>query len=226
MQTKFIAFLFAAVLFSACQSDKVDPNRVGPEPEPWRIERDSIETGSYLDIAIGDDAAAVYPKIQALRSSKGASDVSVVSNIFSDLAPLRTTISLYNYILLDENKGTDSGVQITNEAGKVKAIYLNSFQKLAQWPEKGNAGSSIRVGDDVNTLYDKFSKIRENKSYQSRFERIFLLTKNLQAAYDPAMSRSPQWYFGYSTGQDSMDQIQLYFESGKVKKVVISHHSK
>lgn len=224
MQTKFIAFLFSAVLFSACQSDTVDPTRVGPEPEPWRIERDSIETGSYLDIAIGDEAAAVYPKIQALRSSKGASDVSVVSNIFSDLAPLRTTIPLYNYILLDENKGTDSGVQITNEAGKVKAIFLSSGQKLNQWPEKGNA--AVKTGDDVNALYDKLSKIRESKTYQSRFERIFLMTKNLEAAYDPAMSRSPQWYFGYSTGQDSMDQIQVHFEAGKVKKILILHYSK
>lgn len=224
MQTKFIAILFSAVLFSACESDKVDPNRVGPEPEPWRIERDSIEAGSFLDIAIGDDAVAVYPKIQALQSSKGASDVSVVSNIFPDLAPLRTTIPLYNYILLDESKGTDSGVQITNEAGKVKSIYLNNGQKLNQWPEKGNA--AVKTGDDVNALYDKLSKIRENNSYKSRFERICLFIKNLQAAYDPAMSLSPQWYFGYSTGQDSMEQIQVYFEGGKVTKIVISHYSK
>lgn len=226
MQTKFIAFLFSVVLFSACQSDTVEPEIVGPDPIPWRIERDSIETGSYLNIAIGDEAVAVYPKIQALQDSKGVSAMTVVSNIFSDLASLRTSIPLYSYILLDQNTGTDSGVQISIEAGKVKAIYLNSGKKLNQWPEKGNAASSVRMNDDVNALYDKFSKIRQDKSYAPKFERIFLMDKNLKTAYDPAMNQSPQWYFGYSTGQDTMDQIQVYFEAGKVKKIGINHYSR
>jgi hypothetical protein len=226
MRTKFIAFLFSAVLFPACQFDTVDPLVVGPDPEPWRIERDSIQTGSYLDIAIGDAAEAVYPKIQALQDSKGVSTMTVVSNIFSDLALLRTSIPLYSYILLDQSAGSDSGVQISIEAGKIKAIYLNSGKKLSKWPNKGNAASSVRINDDVNALYGKFSKIQQDKSYTPKFERISLMGKNLNAAYDPAMTQSPQWYFGYSTGQDAMDQIQVHFQAGKVTKIGIAHYSK
>ncbi|MCF0068883.1 hypothetical protein LZD49_00280 [Dyadobacter sp. CY261] len=227
MQTRFIAILFlATVLFTSCLPEKTDPITTGPDPTPYRIERDSIETGSYLDIAIGDEAAAVYPKIQALQSSKGVTALQVVSNTFSDLGPLREKIPLYEYILLDQNQGTDSGVQITIEDAKVKAIYLNSGKKLDQWPEKEKASSSVRMGDEVTALYGKFSNIRGKKSYASKFERIFLMTKNLQTAYDPAMGQSPQWYFGYTTGQDMMDQIQVHFEAGKVKKIRIDHYSK
>ncbi|WP_353720710.1 hypothetical protein [Dyadobacter sp. 676] len=226
MQTRFIAFLFSAALFTACQSETAEPLVTGPEPMPYHIERDSIETGSYLDIAIGDEAAAVYPKIQALQAPKGVSALHVVSNIFSDLSPLRESIPLYEYILLDENQGTDTGVQITVKDGKVKAIYLNSGKKLDQWPEKQKAASSVRTGDDVAALYGKLANIRDMKNYSSKFQRIFLMTKNLSTTYDPAMGRSPQWYFGYATGQDAMDQIQVHFRAGKVAKIRIDHYSK
>lgn len=227
MQTKFIALLLSAALFSGCLPDRqVDPLTTGPEPVPYRIVRDSIETGSYLNIAIGEEAASVYPKIQALQSTKGVTALSVVSNIFSDLAPLRERIPLYQYILLDQQQGTDSGVQITIENQAVKAIYLNSGKKLNQWPEKEKAASSVRMGDAISDLYEKFANIRGIGSYRNKFERISLLVKNLGAAYDPGMGQSPQWYFGYSTGTDTMDQIQVHFEAGKVKKIRIDHYSK
>ncbi len=131
MQTKFIALLLSAALFSGCLSNStVDPVTTGPEPTPYKVVRDSIETGSYLNIAIGEEAASVYPKIQALQSAKGVSGLSVVSNTFSDLAPLRDRIPLYQYILLDQQQGTDSGVQITIEDQTVNAIYLNSGKKI------------------------------------------------------------------------------------------------
>lgn len=227
MQTRFITILFlAAALFASCKSETDGPIGPGPEPEPYRIERDSIESGSYLGIAIGDEAAAVYPKIQGLQADKGIPAMNIVSNIFSDLGSLRERIPLYEYILLDQNQGTDTGVQITIKAGKVSALYLNSGKKLGQWPEKEKASSSVRMGDDVAAIYEKLANIRGIKSYSSKFERISLLTKNLSTAYDQAMSQSPQWYFGYSTGQGTMDQIQVHFEAGKVKKIRIDHYSK
>ncbi|SDD83028.1 hypothetical protein SAMN04487996_102292 [Dyadobacter soli] len=227
MQTRFITILFlATALFTSCKPENDAPINPGPEPVPYRIESDSIESGSYLDIAIGDEAVAVYPKIQALQATKGVSAMNIVSNIFSDLSPLRERIPLYEYILLDQSRGTDTGVQITAKEGKVSAIYLNSGKKLSQWPEKEKASSSVRMGDDVAALHGKLTNIRGNKSYSSKFERIFLMTKTLSTAYDPAMGQSPQWYFGYSTGQDKMDQIQVHFEAGKVKKIRIDHYSK
>ncbi|MFD2934654.1 hypothetical protein [Spirosoma flavum] len=227
MHMKFIGLLLAATLLLRCQpSSSVDPITTGPEPEPYRIVRDSIKTGTYLGIAIDEQAASVYPKIQALQATKGVSALNVVSNVFADLIALKERLPLYQYILLDQKSGTDSGVQITVEGKTVKSIYLNSGQQLTQWPEKQAVDSSVRVGDAISTLYDKLVAIRNIDRYTNKFEYISLMTKNLSADYDGGMSQSPQWYFGFSTGPNQMDQIQVHFRGGKVSKLYIDHYSK
>ncbi|ADB38135.1 hypothetical protein [Spirosoma linguale] len=224
---KFIGFLLAAALLWGCQpGTSVDPLTTGPEPEPYRIIRDSIKTGTYLGIAIGEQAASVYPKIQALQATKGVTGLYVVSNVFADLIGLKERLPLYQYILLDQKPGTDSGVQITVEGQTVKSIYLNSGKRLTQWPEKQAVNSSVRVGDAVSTLYDKLVNIRNIDRYTNKFEYISLSTKNLLSDYDGGMSQSPQWYFVYSTGLNQMDQIQVHFRDGKVSKIYIDHYSK
>ncbi|QHV98875.1 hypothetical protein [Spirosoma endbachense] len=227
MRTNFIGFLLSMTLVYGCQMEpSVTPETTGPEPEPYRITRDSVKSGNYLGIAIDEEAATVYPKIQALQQTKGVTYLNVVNNVFSELTTLKERLPLYQYILLDQKPGTDSGVQITIEGQAVKGIYLNSGQQLTQWPEKQAANSSVRVGDPVSSLYEKLASIRSLKAYTNKFEYISLLTKNLSAAYDSGMNQSPQWYFGYSTGPDQMDQIQVHFQDGKVSKLYIDHYAK
>ncbi len=204
----------------------VEPTKAGPDPMPYRIIRDSVKTGTYLDITIGEEALITYDKIQALQTTKSVSYLNIVSNIFADLTALKEQLPLYQYILLDQKPGSDSGVQITIENQRVKSIYLNSGRQLTQWPEGQKANSSVRVGDAVLDLYDKLINVRNVDRYSNKFEYISLLTKNLSTKFDKVMSRSPQWYFGYSTGQDQMDQIQVHFEAGKVSKIYIDHYSK
>ncbi|MCK8495352.1 hypothetical protein M0L20_26035 [Spirosoma sp. RP8] len=179
-----------------------------------------------MGITIGEDAASVYPKIQALRLTKGVTYLNIVGNIFADLSLLKDQLPLYQYILLDQKPGTDSGVQITIEGQTVKSIYLNSGQQLTQWPEKQKANTSVRVGDAVSDLYNKLINVRAIDRYTNKFDYISLLTKNLSTKYDEAMRLSSQWYFGYSTGQNQMDQIQVHFQQSKVSKVYIDHYSK
>ncbi len=84
----------------------------------------------------------------------------------------------------------------------------------------------MRTGDRVSDLYEKLANIRGIGSYKNKFERIFLFVKNLVTAYDPGMNQSPQWYFGYKTGTDTMDQVQVHFRAGKVVKINIDHYTK
>ncbi|GAB3253748.1 hypothetical protein GCM10027347_13720 [Larkinella harenae] len=227
MKLTLSGFLLLMTVLVSCQFDSpVDPLTTGPEPEPYKVVRDSVMTGSYLGIAIDEEAASVYPKIQALQATKGVSGLHIVSNIFSDLGSLEKRIPLYQYILLDEKPGSGTGVQITIENQSVKVIYLNDGKKLSQWPEKRNASSSVRIGDSVTSLYAKLATISDLKAYRNKFQRISLLTKNLATGYDTGMGQSPQWYFGYSTGQDEMDQIQVHFRAGKVSKIYVDHYSK
>lgn len=227
MTMKCIGSLLGLLLIWSCQPEvSIDPTTVGPEPEPYQIVRDSVKTGTYLDIKIGEDAATVYPKIQALRTTKAISHLNVVSNVFTDLSALKERLPLYQYILLDQKSGTDSGIQITIEGETVKNIYLNSGQQLTQWPAKQKSNSSVRIGDNVSDLYNKLINVRKIARYSNKFEYISLLTKNLSTNYDNFMSLSPQWYFGYPTGQNQMDQIQVHFQDGKVSKIYIDHYSK
>ncbi|RRB04386.1 hypothetical protein [Larkinella rosea] len=218
--------LFFLTLMSGCQmnpSIAPDPVTVCPPPAVV-LSRDSIATGSYLGLTINEEAENVYAGLQALRQTKGVTFLNVVSNVTSDLTQLRERLPLYQYILLDQNQGTDSGVQITLEFDQVKSIYLNSGKQLSQWPTNLKAESSIRLGDAAGSLYAKFVNIRAVGAYANKFERIFLMTKNLAAAYDPAMRQSPQWYFTYTPNSGLMDEVQVHFQDGKVRYISVIHY--
>jgi hypothetical protein len=219
-------FLLFFGTFSCIKDNTVEPETIIDPPMAQIIGRDSIYTGSYLGMDINQEAATVYSTIQSLQQSKGVSYLNVVSNISSDITQLQSRIPLYNYILLDQKVGTDAGIQITLASGTVKTIYLNSGKKLTQWPENSDAKSSVRIGDQVTALYEKFINISSNKSYSSSFEKIFLLTKELTARYDPVMAESPQWYFAYSAGTDLTDYVEVHFQQGRVQYIKVLHYKK
>jgi len=227
MKTSFYSAIFVlALAVSGCKTDAV----VDPETYPQRTSpvnnyagRDSVFTGAYLGISIGEDAAKTYDIIQSLRPNKGVDYINVVSNFVPDVTSLRGRIPLYSYLLLDEARGTDTGVQITLESGKVKVIYLNSGKKLNQWPTGANSKSSVRVGDKAEDLQAKLLTISRTAKYSNKFQRIFLMTKNVDKAYDPGMGLSPQWYFGYKTAT-GMDVVKTFFKNGKVDHFEIEHY--
>lgn len=227
MKTKlFIVFSFLVSAMMSCQTDGV----VDPQPEPQRtspishiIGRDSIFAGAYLGINIGGSAVQAYEAVQQIRLSKGVNYLNVVSNFSSDIARLQNRIPLYNYILLDETRGTGSGVQITLENGKVKAIYLNSGVKLKQWPLRQGVKSSVRIGDKAGELHSKLLAASKVNSYANKFQRIFLLTKNISTAFDPEMSVSPQWYFTVIQ-KDGFDVIKVNFIDNKVSFIEVEYY--
>ncbi|MEO6684639.1 MAG: hypothetical protein ABIN24_01685 [Dyadobacter sp.] len=222
MKKPITGIFFALILIAAgCQMD-LSPDNTKPivDPPPITvISRDTITSGNYLGLAIDEKAENVYTAVQALQKSNGVSYLNIVSNFSTEITDLKSRIVLYNYILLDESKGTDSGVQITLESGKVKSIYLNSGKQLTKWPEKLSSESAVNVGDLSEKLYGKFVDIRNKSQYASKFERIFLATKDLSLSYDPLMAKSPQWYFAYTVGSDVHESVQINFKGGKVSSI-------
>lgn len=224
MKNCTIITLFTLLIAAAgCQKeesfDKFEPI---VEPRFYRIiERDTIISGNYLGMGINEEAGKVYAVIQSLQQTKGVSYLNVVSNNSSDITALRDRISLYDYILLDQNEGTDSGVQITLASGKIKNIYLNSGKELSQWPEKLAGKSAVRVADSATELYEKLVNISRLEPYNIKFQRISLLTKNLNTSFDPVMSQSPQWYFAYTTGPDSLEVVKMFIKNDKLDHIEI-----
>ncbi|MCE7060763.1 hypothetical protein [Dyadobacter sp. CY343] len=216
-------FAFAFLLGGCMNTEIAEPKPIVEPRWPILISRDSISSGGHLGLAIDEEAASAYTKLQQLRP-KGIEYANIVGNIFSDLSQLNGRLKLYTYLLLDEQIGTDTGVQITLQSGSVSSIYLNSGRYLDQWPLKKNASSSVRLGDNADVVYQKLTKISGDKSYANKFERISLLTKDLATGFDPVMAASPQWYFRYQLEPGISEDVQINLEKGKVKYLIISRY--
>lgn len=227
MKKTITGTLFALMLTAVgCQMD-LPPDNTQPIVDPPPIvviSRDTIFSGNHLGLAIDEKAENVYSAVQALQKSNGVSYLNIVSNFSTEITDLQSRLALYKYILLDESKGTDSGIQINLESGKVSSIYLNSGKQLAQWPEKLSSESAVRIGDLADKLYGKFVDIRGKSQYSSKFERILLATKDLSLSYDPLMAKSPQWYFAYSVGSDVYEMVKINLLAGKVTSIIVERY--
>lgn len=229
MKNLIYGFLFFLMITAVgCRLDGANKS-ITPiiDPKPLvLVERDSITTGGYLNMQINDNANNAYATVQSLLKSHGVSALNIVSNVATDLSQLKNRLPLYSYILLDQSKGTDSGVQITLEAGKIKNIFLNSGEELSQWPKKENAKSSLRLGDNAEEVYDKLIRIQGMSQYAAKLERIMLLTKDLATGYDPGMVQSPQWYFAYTTADDLFEVVKIHLKNGKVASIGVERYKK
>jgi hypothetical protein len=219
-----LTFSLACVGISCVPNDPVEPEIIIDPIFPVLVSRDSITTGKYLGVEIGAEAETVYATLQKPDQAVNLRYVSIVGNIFSSVSQLQGRLNLYQSLYLDELKGTDSGVQITFEAGSVKNIYLNSGQGLSQWPQKEGVSASVRTGDKVESLYPKLLNISNNKSYSNKFERISLFVKELSTQYDPVMANSRQWYIYYTTAPGVYEDFKINFENGKVKYLDVSRY--
>jgi len=226
MKINFILVITLSLFVAGCIKDntEVPPIVCDCPPQAQLIGTDSTMSGSHLGLEINAKSENVYTSLQKLRDTIDLQYVNIVGNIFTDVNQLQERIPLYQSIFLDEQKGTDSGVQISFKENKVSNIFLNSGRKLTQWPSSGIAGTVIKNGDDVNSLYVKLVKINQLSAYRNKFERISMFTKDLFTKYDPILNESPGWYFAYSFGDKRMDVIDLDFEKGQLVKIKIRHY--
>ena len=221
--TVLAAIVSLAFLGTGCLNENsLEPEIIVEPVFQMLVSSDTIKTGGHLGVKVNADAENVYTALQGIQETKKLQYVHVVGNVFSDLSQLDDRIHLYQSILLDEQKGTDSGIQISFQDGKVKSIYLNNGKQLSQWPSKENTLSSVRVGDQSSVLYSKLVRIKDKSSYANKFERISLFTKALASQYDPLMTQSPQWYFRYVIEPKLYEHVEIMMQDGKVNYLVVN----
>ena len=215
-----------ALLMFGCSLDNsnlVEPVIIDP-PSLTIISSDTLVSGQYLGIVIGGKAELIYQEIQKLPVLNPVNLINIVGNFVTDFPGLQERLPLYSYFWLDESAGTDSGVQVSLEGGKVTSIFLSSGKALSQWPSNANSDASLRVGDMAGTLYAKLAKIKSNQAYSKKFERVMLLTKNLSLAFDPETALSPQWYFAYKTADNLLEEVQVNFKNGVAVSIVVNKY--
>ncbi|GAB3933395.1 hypothetical protein [Mucilaginibacter myungsuensis] len=206
-------FLLALVGLSSCKKDR----DINTEPLlPKVISKDSIKTGQYWGMAIGDTHAQTYAKLAEMKAAKKIVSIGVVGNVFTTLDSLSTRIPLYRAIYLDETTGTADGVQIGFANDKVVDIYYNNGVRVNAWPSTGAANATVMVGDSSKNLYQKFVNIKQISAYSKKFERISLFYKDINKAYDPYTGNSPQWYVVSPEGTNRYYELLLNFKEGKL----------
>lgn len=212
--------LFLGILFViGCEKEETE-NPIIVEPQQWReIDKDSISSGLVEGFTIGANATEAYQVVQQ-RLQSHTPNVQVVSNIYHKMEDIAGKIGLYNALLFDEEKGTGTGVQLYFEDDRIKSIYTNDGKQLNSWPNNNFSPMRVNVGMEVSRVYPQLLALSSINQYARKFQRISLFSKNTNKDFDPAMARSPQWYFAHSEADGKQKRVHLYFEEGKLLSVV------
>jgi hypothetical protein len=210
------------LLFGCLNTDETEPEIIIEPPVSSLIGTDTISSGAYKQFRIGTNAENTYATVNILKEDIGLDYINVVANFYSGITELEDKLPLYHYIFMDEEKGTSTGVQLGIKEDRIATIFLGNGDELEKWPADLSQ-SAIRKGDELASLFDKLETISQNKKYKKKFEAINLLTKDLSKPYDSQMSKSPQWYFGYTLADSKMDVVKLNFEEGILQNIIINH---
>jgi hypothetical protein len=215
---KSIFLLIGVLFFYSCKKEDLpEPAKRSLDPAmPIILEEESLFSGQFWGINIGDPAEEVHASIQQIKVEKQIGSVGVTGNIFTSITDLETRIPLYHTLLLDESHGTSDGVQFYFAENKIKSIYLNSGESISQWPPHAAHHLSVETGDPINGIYKKLVAISKQPESGDKFERMLFFLKNLSTVYDSRMSVSPEWYFGSTVNNKKGYQVKLNFKSGKL----------
>jgi len=216
---KIYTFLLAAVLFTACKKAELDDRIIIEPPYQKQISSDTLTSGQLFGLAIGQTSVELYAKLQQIQVAEKIGGLSIVNNIYTNIDSLKTRLPLYTGLLMDEEKGTSTGVQLSFENNKVKSIYLNNGEMLTRWPIGFTQNTTIAVGDPVDDIYQKLVNIKKNSAFAKKLERLSIFFKDNNKPFDPQMSASPQWYFVSTISAKRYNYVSLNFTAGKLVSI-------
>lgn len=210
--------LLLCFLLTFCTSNNQESLTGIPEPHT-RSTIDSMLTGTYLGITIGDSTTKAYSRLQSLYLHDTIGPVSVVGNIIHDSRYLSYVTLHYTHLDCDSNTGTSDGVQFSFKDNTLASIYLNSGTQLLSWPENVSASLTINIGDSrslVASKVDSLTKIPGIKNYLQRFS---FFDKDMSTPADTFMLSHPEWYFARSISTDSLIVTSLFFSNQELYKI-------
>lgn len=223
MKNAFLLLLLISA-FTACTKEQaeIDINTSNTTPLSKIISSDTLTSGAYWELTIGDSSTSVYQTLQQIHAAKKVNYLSIVSNTFSRLEDISNRIPLYTSLHLNERNGSATGVQVVFEANKIKSIHLNDGTKLNKWPS--NSSSAIAVKDQIDALYPKLQSIKSNAAFAANFERISLFGKDINKTYDPIQAQSPQWHLSVTSADKILHVLFLNFSAGKLSSIYITKY--
>lgn len=215
----FIHILIITTLFGSCKKEQVTPEIITEPRHSIIIASDTLTTGQWWGLNIGDTIPNIYKIIQNIQTEKQIKYLGIVGNVFTKLEDIQNIIPLYNSILLNEKNGSASGIQIYFANNKVKSIWTNSGTELSRWPSHTDNAATIAKDDAIEHIYLRLTNIKRIDAFANNFERISLFDKDISKAYDAQMSKSSQWYFSAAVSDKRFYVVHLNFSLGFLTSV-------
>jgi hypothetical protein len=180
---------------------------------------DSLLSGSYLGLAIGESSTAIYNNLQQLYNCDSIGFVMIVGNIFTNAGCLAYLVPLYTEVLCDDTIRSDSGLQFTFAGDTLKSIYHNNGMTMGSWPNGVGADSIIRIGDPRSMVANKLLKLSGNARTGKELKVFRLFQKDLSTPADTFMLGRAQWYFAREIANDTILETDLYFQDKVLFKI-------
>jgi hypothetical protein len=222
MKNIYALVLTVLVALSACKKENIGDGTIIDPPATKIISRDTVTSGQFWGLGIGQASTDIYATLQAMRAEKQLTEIGVVGNVFDKLEKIENKVPLYKSVLLDYASGTAAGIQIYFADDKVSSIYTNNGAKLHKWPGNTGAEASITTGEAISGVYAKLLNIRQNPGFTGLFERVSIFSKDILKPYDDLMAQSPEWYFVSPGANKRYTQVQMKFTAGKLTAVYVT----
>ena len=217
-------FLLITLFLGSCKKDNaISETLLFETSDPSKIiSSDTLTTGQWWGLNIGGNSPDIYSIIQNIQAEKQVNYLGVVGNTFTKIEDLESSIPLYKSIFLDQKEGTNNGIQIYFASSKVNAIWTNSGTQLNEWPSNTGVAATIAKNDTIENIYDKLINIKQIEAYKNMFERVSLFYKDINKAFDPQMSKSPQWHFSSTVNEKRLYVVQLNFLAGALTSIYVT----
>lgn len=222
MKPLFLCFFVGTVVLTSCLKEPVEPQVIVEPPQPVEVKLDSIVQGTLYNVTIGDEAEKVYSDLQQFsETEKPIAYLGITGQFNTKLHDLENRIPLYSALILDRKPSSPEGGQIYFEGNVIKSIYSRNGIKLQTWPN--SSSTALKVGDIVDTVYDKLTKLHSESRYAGLFAYIGMFDKNIETEFDPIQEKSTLWQFSIAEDDKNFIRIDLVFEDGILTKIRSRH---
>jgi|GEM_PF-1785078 len=214
------AILACCILFTSCEKEDLQPEVIIDPVQGRILSADTLRSGSFLGIQIGEDHEAVYEKIKQIGIEKNIDILWVTNPQFSGIEVLKGKLGYYSDLRLS-NKWVPSDYMLFQiENDRIKAIYNPDGQQLPKWPGGRQYHYTVNVGDPIEAVYNKLLQLQSLKKYKDYFSAISAFAKFISKPYDNRMSASGEWYLNYrQPEQKNVTRNTLLFKGGILQEI-------
>ncbi|MBO9593021.1 MAG: hypothetical protein J7599_08930 [Niabella sp.] len=212
--------LVCSLLLSACQKEDLQPRLVIDPVEGRILAADTLRSGSFLGMQIGDSHEMVYEKIKNIALEKNIDMLWVTNPQFSGIEVLKDKLGYYSDLRLSNKWRPSEYVLFQIENDRIKTIYNPEGRQLSKWPGGRQYRYTINTGDPVDALYPKLLQLQSSARYKDYFSAISAFAKFISKPYDARMSASAEWYLNYrQPDKKTVARHTLLFKEGTLREI-------